>query len=313
MLIVRSLLFNVAFYANLILWLIILIPGFLVPRRVFIELVKVWGRTSLWLLRVIAGTKVEITGLEKIPPGGALVAAKHQSFLGNLRPGDALRRPDLHPQARADVDPLLRLVSGEGALRARRPQGGIAGAGADDGAGKGRGPARAPDHHLSRRHAPGAGRAAGLQVRRGASLPESRLPLHSGRHEFGPVLAAPPVHPPSRNDPRSRSSSPSRRAFRARSSSSCCRSGSRNPPTGCWTRAGRSSASAPPPLRRRRCRRREGDLTSWPGSSRPSRQGKARRATNRDHRHEAGDDESARSPRCAKNHANPSAAKLSAT
>ena len=55
MLIVRSLLFNVAFYANLILWLIILIPGFLVPRRVFIELVKVWGRTSLWLLRVIAG------------------------------------------------------------------------------------------------------------------------------------------------------------------------------------------------------------------------------------------------------------------
>jgi 1-acyl-sn-glycerol-3-phosphate acyltransferase len=81
MLIVRSLLFNVAFYANLILWLIILIPGFLVPRRVFIELVKVWGRTSLWLLRVIAGTKVEITGLEKIPPGGALVAAKHQSFL----------------------------------------------------------------------------------------------------------------------------------------------------------------------------------------------------------------------------------------
>ena len=26
-----------------------------------------------------------------------------------------------------------------------------------------------------------AGRTAGLQVRRGASLPESRLPLHSGR------------------------------------------------------------------------------------------------------------------------------------
>jgi 1-acyl-sn-glycerol-3-phosphate acyltransferase len=81
MLIVRSLLFNVAFYANLILWLIILIPGFLVPRRVFIGMVKLWGSTSLWLLRVIAGTHVEITGRDKIPPGGALVAAKHQSFL----------------------------------------------------------------------------------------------------------------------------------------------------------------------------------------------------------------------------------------
>jgi 1-acyl-sn-glycerol-3-phosphate acyltransferase len=81
MLIVRSLLFNVAFYANLILWLIILIPGFLVPRRMFMELVKTWARTSLWLLRVIAGTRVMIIGREKIPPGGALVAAKHQSFL----------------------------------------------------------------------------------------------------------------------------------------------------------------------------------------------------------------------------------------
>lgn len=81
MLILRSLLFNIAFYANLILWLILLIPGLLLPRRVFMEMVKLWGRTSIWLLRVIVGIKVEITGRERIPLGGALVAAKHQSFL----------------------------------------------------------------------------------------------------------------------------------------------------------------------------------------------------------------------------------------
>jgi 1-acyl-sn-glycerol-3-phosphate acyltransferase len=80
MLIVRSLLFNVAFYANLVLWLVLLFPGLLVPPRVFMQGVKLWGRSSLWLLRVIVGTKIEIRGLEKIPPGGALVAAKHQSF-----------------------------------------------------------------------------------------------------------------------------------------------------------------------------------------------------------------------------------------
>jgi 1-acyl-sn-glycerol-3-phosphate acyltransferase len=80
MLFVRSLLFNVAFYANLILWLIILIPGLLLPRRTFIGMVKGWAHSSLWLLRVLAGTKIEIRGLEKIPPGGALVAAKHQSL-----------------------------------------------------------------------------------------------------------------------------------------------------------------------------------------------------------------------------------------
>lgn len=80
MLVLRSLLFNVAFYANMILWLIMLLPALLVPRRIFMRLVKVWARQSLWLLRVIAGTKVEIRGREKIPPGGLLVASKHQSM-----------------------------------------------------------------------------------------------------------------------------------------------------------------------------------------------------------------------------------------
>ena len=40
---------------------------------------KSWGHTSGWLLRVVAGTKVELRGLDKIPPGALLVAAKHQS------------------------------------------------------------------------------------------------------------------------------------------------------------------------------------------------------------------------------------------
>jgi 1-acyl-sn-glycerol-3-phosphate acyltransferase len=80
MLIVRSLLFNVAFYVNLVLWLILLVPGLLVPRRTFMRGVQVWAHSSLWLLRVLAGTRIEVRGREKIPPGGALVAAKHQSL-----------------------------------------------------------------------------------------------------------------------------------------------------------------------------------------------------------------------------------------
>lgn len=80
MLFVRSLLFNVVFYAYLVLWLILLIPGVLVPRKTFIRMVQMWARSSLWLLRVIAGTRIEVRGREKIPAGGALVAAKHQSL-----------------------------------------------------------------------------------------------------------------------------------------------------------------------------------------------------------------------------------------
>lgn len=80
MLFVRSLLFNVAFYVNLVLWLILLLPGMLLPRRVFLQYAKLWAYSSLWLQRILAGTKIEVRGREKIPAGGALVAAKHQSL-----------------------------------------------------------------------------------------------------------------------------------------------------------------------------------------------------------------------------------------
>ena len=79
MLILRSLLFNVAFYANLVFWMIVLLPALALPRRVFIRGAKYWARTSMWLMRVIVGTRVELRGLDRIPPGGLLVAAKHQS------------------------------------------------------------------------------------------------------------------------------------------------------------------------------------------------------------------------------------------
>ncbi|MBZ6077703.1 lysophospholipid acyltransferase family protein [Microvirga puerhi] len=80
MLILRSLLFNIAFYVNIILWMIMLLPTFLLPRRVFMRGVQAWACSSLWLLRVVAGIRVEISGRERIPAGGLLVAAKHQSL-----------------------------------------------------------------------------------------------------------------------------------------------------------------------------------------------------------------------------------------
>jgi 1-acyl-sn-glycerol-3-phosphate acyltransferase len=81
MLVLRSLLFNLAFYANTILFLIGLIPFVLFPRKTFLRVVQAWGRVSIWLLRVIAGTRLEFRGLERVPAGGLLVASKHQSML----------------------------------------------------------------------------------------------------------------------------------------------------------------------------------------------------------------------------------------
>jgi 1-acyl-sn-glycerol-3-phosphate acyltransferase len=77
--IVRSILFNILFYLNLVVLLIAAIPTVLMPQRAIIEMAKLWGRTSLWLLRVVCGVTVEFRGLANIPRGPLIVAAKHQS------------------------------------------------------------------------------------------------------------------------------------------------------------------------------------------------------------------------------------------
>jgi 1-acyl-sn-glycerol-3-phosphate acyltransferase len=76
----RSLIFNAAFYVNLVLFLVLGSGFYLTPRKWSVEALKAWARTSLWLLRVIAGVKMEVRGSEYIPAGAALVAGKHQSM-----------------------------------------------------------------------------------------------------------------------------------------------------------------------------------------------------------------------------------------
>jgi 1-acyl-sn-glycerol-3-phosphate acyltransferase len=78
-LVIRSVLFNISFYATLMVWLIIALPTFFMPYRAIIAVAKAWGRWNLFLLRVICGLKADFRGLDKIPPGPLLIAAKHQS------------------------------------------------------------------------------------------------------------------------------------------------------------------------------------------------------------------------------------------
>ncbi|WP_022721012.1 1-acyl-sn-glycerol-3-phosphate acyltransferase [Rhodopseudomonas sp. B29] len=76
----RSLIFNVLFYLLLIFWLLVAIPTAVLPRRALIKVAKLWGQNSIWLMRVVVGTKVEFRGLDKIPQGPLIVAPKHQSM-----------------------------------------------------------------------------------------------------------------------------------------------------------------------------------------------------------------------------------------
>ncbi|WP_213772984.1 lysophospholipid acyltransferase family protein [Bradyrhizobium sp. dw_78] len=76
----RSLVFNLLFYLVLIFWLIFALPTFVMPRSAIMTVARWWARSTIWLMRVICGTKVEYRGLEKIPNGPLIVASKHQSM-----------------------------------------------------------------------------------------------------------------------------------------------------------------------------------------------------------------------------------------
>lgn len=79
MLMLRSFLFAVAFYVTTALFLGLgswLLFG---PRRWAMEGLRQHALASLWLLRHIAGTRMEVRGREHLPEGPCLVVAKHQS------------------------------------------------------------------------------------------------------------------------------------------------------------------------------------------------------------------------------------------
>jgi 1-acyl-sn-glycerol-3-phosphate acyltransferase len=82
MIILRSLIFNILFYINLIVRLVFgawyLLP--FVPRIWAIRALQRWARSSIWLLKYICKIEMEVRGVEHLPKGPAMIAGKHQSF-----------------------------------------------------------------------------------------------------------------------------------------------------------------------------------------------------------------------------------------
>lgn len=82
MVLLRSLVFNVCFYALLIVLMILGAPLLLLRRRRMVQSwARLWAQLSLVLLHGICNLKVEFRGLEHIPKGAGMIASKHQSFL----------------------------------------------------------------------------------------------------------------------------------------------------------------------------------------------------------------------------------------
>jgi 1-acyl-sn-glycerol-3-phosphate acyltransferase len=92
-LLLRSVLFLVAFYVNFLVQALVFSPVLLLPERCFWPIGRFWVRTSLWLHRWITGIRDEIRGRENIPAGGFIVASKHQSAWETLRLVELFPRP----------------------------------------------------------------------------------------------------------------------------------------------------------------------------------------------------------------------------
>jgi 1-acyl-sn-glycerol-3-phosphate acyltransferase len=90
----RSLLFNVVFYALTAVILIVTLPVFpILPQGFAMGVVRTWAKVSTLLLQVLAGTRLEVRGLENLPAGGVIVAAKHQSAFETFALIPFLRNP----------------------------------------------------------------------------------------------------------------------------------------------------------------------------------------------------------------------------
>ena len=79
MIVLRSLIFDIAFYLWTALVCIMSLPALLVSQRATARVSWLWAIVSLWLLRKIVGLSFEVRGLENMPQRPAIFAFKHQS------------------------------------------------------------------------------------------------------------------------------------------------------------------------------------------------------------------------------------------
>lgn len=79
MIVLRSAAFNLAFFAmTFLLTLAATVMRLVAPGHV-ITVAMLWARILIAIVRIICGIRLDVSGLEHIPSGGALIASRHQS------------------------------------------------------------------------------------------------------------------------------------------------------------------------------------------------------------------------------------------
>jgi 1-acyl-sn-glycerol-3-phosphate acyltransferase len=76
----RSVLYGLWYYGVTAGLAILYIPLLALPRAALRRGIRIWAQLLIWGMRVIGGVRLEVRGLENIPAGACLIAAKHQSM-----------------------------------------------------------------------------------------------------------------------------------------------------------------------------------------------------------------------------------------
>lgn len=95
MILLRSLVFVVWFYAAMALFGLAHMPAILMGHDRYIWFaMRGWGKTAIWGLRWICNVRIKFEGLEHLPPpGAALFASKHQATLDTVLPAQFVAEP----------------------------------------------------------------------------------------------------------------------------------------------------------------------------------------------------------------------------
>jgi len=80
MILARSILYFVLMLISVLVFgLAVALFSWLLPAGYADRIATAWGRTNLWLQRVVCGLELHIEGKEHLPEGSAIIMSKHQS------------------------------------------------------------------------------------------------------------------------------------------------------------------------------------------------------------------------------------------
>ncbi|MDJ0894140.1 MAG: 1-acyl-sn-glycerol-3-phosphate acyltransferase [Alphaproteobacteria bacterium] len=91
--VLRASAFNLLFYGLTAVMALAAVPVALVSRGLTRRMVKLWSRSTEWLLATVVGLRVEIRGKHHLPSDPCLITSKHQSALETIMATDLLGDP----------------------------------------------------------------------------------------------------------------------------------------------------------------------------------------------------------------------------